>query len=201
MLLPVHDLLVGRNLESARTRSYECTPPCSSGSPLRGPSLQHAGESIDLVEPSLFLWLACFALRPTCGSSLVRTRLLRPRLSASRSFPAVFPTVSSPCHMRSKLLRSTPGGAGEGTRTLNLRITNPVLYQLSYASQNSRAQNITDEVGGATRGKERIHSPLQVFLHAALAEPPSTRRFASVQHVGRPPQNLEKHHGGGRRDI
>ena len=25
-------------------------------------------------------------------------------------------------------------GAGEGTRTLNLRITNPVLYQLSYAS-------------------------------------------------------------------
>ena len=27
-------------------------------------------------------------------------------------------------------------GAGEGTRTLNLRITNPMLYQLSYASQN-----------------------------------------------------------------
>ena len=25
-------------------------------------------------------------------------------------------------------------GAGEGTRTLNLRITNPLLYQLSYAS-------------------------------------------------------------------
>lgn len=25
-------------------------------------------------------------------------------------------------------------GAGEGTRTLNLRITNPMLYQLSYAS-------------------------------------------------------------------
>ena len=28
-------------------------------------------------------------------------------------------------------------GAGEGTRTLNLRITNPVLYQLSYASPDS----------------------------------------------------------------
>lgn len=26
-------------------------------------------------------------------------------------------------------------GAGEGTRTLNLRITNPPLYQLSYASR------------------------------------------------------------------
>ena len=34
-----------------------------------------------------------------------------------------------------KLSRAHPAGAGEGTRTLNLRITNPMLYQLSYASQ------------------------------------------------------------------
>ena len=33
---------------------------------------------------------------------------------------------------------STLGGAGEGTRTLNLRITNPMLYQLSYASHDPR---------------------------------------------------------------
>ena len=33
--------------------------------------------------------------------------------------------------------RRLHAGAGEGTRTLNLRITNPVLYQLSYASQGS----------------------------------------------------------------
>jgi hypothetical protein len=31
-------------------------------------------------------------------------------------------------------IRFHSAGAGEGTRTLNLRITNPMLYQLSYAS-------------------------------------------------------------------
>ena len=33
-------------------------------------------------------------------------------------------------------------GAGEGTRTRNLRITNPPLYQLSYASEPERAENV-----------------------------------------------------------
>jgi hypothetical protein len=36
---------------------------------------------------------------------------------------------------KNDLLRDHRAGAGEGTRTLNLRITNPMLYQLSYASQ------------------------------------------------------------------
>ena len=36
-------------------------------------------------------------------------------------------------------LRVHRAGAGEGTRTHNLRITNPMLYQLSYASQEKRA--------------------------------------------------------------
>ena len=35
-------------------------------------------------------------------------------------------------------------GAGEGTRTLNLRITNPMLYQLSYASLEANAPNIPE---------------------------------------------------------
>jgi hypothetical protein len=46
----------------------------------------------------------------------------------------------------------SPNGAGEGTRTLNLRITNPVLYQLSYASMLMNAQNITDSAAPATAG-------------------------------------------------
>ena len=50
--------------------------------------------------------------------------------------------------LRPLILRSAPrpsatliqSGAGEGTRTLNLRITNPVLYQLSYASHDPRGR-------------------------------------------------------------
>ena len=44
-------------------------------------------------------------------------------------------------------------GAGEGTRTLNLRITNPVLYQLSYASVFADAQNIPEPFPSATSGE------------------------------------------------
>ena len=39
-------------------------------------------------------------------------------------------------------LRIHDAGAGEGTRTLNPRITNPMLYQLSYASHEKRAPTI-----------------------------------------------------------
>ena len=47
-------------------------------------------------------------------------------------------------------LHSLSAGAGEGTRTLNLRITNPMLYQLSYASADWARQNITDVWRAAT---------------------------------------------------
>ena len=39
-------------------------------------------------------------------------------------------------------LRRPALGAGEGTRTLNPRITNPMLYQLSYASHEKRGRTI-----------------------------------------------------------
>lgn len=39
-------------------------------------------------------------------------------------------------------LRIHRAGAGEGTRTLNLRITNPMLYHLSYASLEKRGATI-----------------------------------------------------------
>lgn len=39
-------------------------------------------------------------------------------------------------------LRIPRTGAGEGTRTLNPRITNPMLYQLSYASDEKRGPTI-----------------------------------------------------------
>ncbi len=78
-------------------------------------------------------------------------------------------------------IRSTPHGAGEGTRTHNLRITNPVLYQLSYASLESRAQNIAEEVGPATRGKARIRTSLQDFL------PPARDRSAPATQPAQSP--------------
>ncbi len=75
-------------------------------------------------------------------------------------------------------IRSAPHGAGEGTRTHNLRITNPVLYQLSYASLESRAQNIAEEVDPATRGKARIRTSLQDFLPPGRRPAPSGPRSA-----------------------
>ena len=52
---------------------------------------------------------------------------------------------SSDCFRKRRLVRPlVPAkriGAGEGTRTRNLRITNPPLYQLSYASLDLIAGN------------------------------------------------------------
>jgi hypothetical protein len=49
------------------------------------------------------------------------------------------------------------GGAGEGTRTLNLRITNPPLYQLSYASNDTTRRNIGRNSARSKRIPQRIH--------------------------------------------
>jgi hypothetical protein len=61
------------------------------------------------------------------------------------------------CLLRDLLRAEVPrtchaNGAGEGTRTHNRRITNPVLYQLSYASVETGGQNITDATPPATGG-------------------------------------------------
>jgi hypothetical protein len=58
-------------------------------------------------------------------------------------------------------LRIHRAGAGEGTRTLNPRITNPMLYQLSYASHEKRGPTIDrlrprwQAAGTAPRGRTR----------------------------------------------
>ena len=50
--------------------------------------------------------------------------------------------LGQPFHNRAIHVHPCADGAGEGTRTLNLRITNPVLYQLSYASMETNGRRI-----------------------------------------------------------
>jgi hypothetical protein len=51
-----------------------------------------------------------------------------------------------PIQTDSRLLarRTLVEGADEGTRTLNLRITNPPLYQLSYVSLGTEREGLYD---------------------------------------------------------
>ncbi len=59
-------------------------------------------------------------------------------------------TIPSRIFCWSAFLTPPTFGAGEGTRTLNLRITNPLLYQLSYASPSGGRSMIADRNPPAT---------------------------------------------------
>lgn len=95
---------------------------------------------------------------PSISSSLLIPRRVRPPLIASRKresgltllppdrregpFFLFLLSASTGCRDHRQRIPGSRSayrmdGAGEGTRTLNLRITNPVLYQLSYASPGS----------------------------------------------------------------
>ncbi len=67
-----------------------------------------------------------------------------------RATDCIWPLPRHPQKIDSVGLGLPSDGAGEGTRTLNLRITNPVLYQLSYASDERNGENITEGSGPAT---------------------------------------------------
>jgi hypothetical protein len=96
---------------------------------------------------------------------------------------------SSDCFRKRRLVRPlVPAkriGAGEGTRTRNLRITNPPLYQLSYASLEPIAGTI--DIGyPAGNGRERpIPDGWGDFNSSGLA----------------PADGLEEHHRGGRGHV
>ena len=72
-------------------------------------------------------------------------------------------------------------GAGEGTRTLNLRITNPPLYQLSYASPAwRRAHYSGGESPGNTKAQARPVSDSRPRNPARLAHSKSTTAAADA---------------------
>ena len=66
-------------------------------------------------------------------------------------------------------------GAGEGTRTLNLRITNPMLYQLSYASLSIQPWAI-----GRHRPPEAVPMSLIVLKWSATDYRPAISPLASA---------------------
>ena len=86
-------------------------------------------------------------------------------------------------------LLAMPSGAGEGTRTRNLRITNPPLYQLSYASLDPIGMTIDFwcPAGNGVRAAEyEVFSPHSIELRRRASKSTTAAAEATLRDPTRP---------------
>jgi hypothetical protein len=79
---------------------------------------------------------SCLLLSPA-AALLVEREGFEPSKALSRQIYSLLPLTSRVPLLRIPHIRQHADGAGDGTRTRNLLITNQLLYQLSYASTAS----------------------------------------------------------------
>ena len=125
-----------------------------------------------------------FFIAPAC----LRSRLRSPALLADVTVrPPHTTRFHRPrtCKLPTFFTELAMRGAGEGTRTLNLRITNPPLCQLSYASRETNDPDYTRPLAAIKPSRARFC----LWIGQLRACP------------GRPAEHLVDQHGGRGGDI